>query len=59
MEILDATMLVAVCDQSTGASTSRCSKMNVALIVADRSGAGFPLDLVRTGSLPGSSRDVK
>ena len=44
-----ATMLVAVCDQSTGTSTSRCSKITRTFVVADGSGAGFPLDFVVRG----------
>src|ERR1700691_566613 len=51
-------MLVAVCDQSTGTSTSRCSKITEPL--------SFPIEAVRSshgissyGVLPGSSLDVK
>ena len=53
-----ATMLVAVCDQSAGTSTSRCSKMMLPL--------SLPMEAVRIsqrtssyGVLPGSSRAVK
>src|SRR5215470_14990569 len=51
-------MLVAVCDQSTGTSTSRCSKMTEPL--------SFPIDAVRVshwtssyGVLPGAIFAVK
>src|SRR5438128_1669683 len=53
-----ATMLVAVCDQSTGASTSRCSNMTAPL--------SLPIEAVRVshwissyGVLPASSLAVK
>src|SRR6185437_15246756 len=53
-----ATMLVAVCDQSTGTSISRCSKMTAPL--------SLPIEAVRVshwtssyGFLPASSRAVK
>ena len=45
-DICEATMLVAVMDQSTGTSTSFCSKMVLPLGVGDGGGAALPLDLV-------------
>src|ERR1051326_7971319 len=51
-------MLVAVCDQSTGTSTSRCSKITAPL--------SLPMEAVRVshwtssyGVLPASRREVK
>ena len=41
-----ATMLVAVCDQSAGATTSRCSKMTAALVVGDAGRTRLPAHLV-------------